>query len=118
MRKRLYTYETKNRRKHHRWFEVGTQPASIKVGRGIAVLACLANAARQTVDPWPLHSEAMGVHPSQADEAAAYSREIGVPTEFDGDGRPIFTSRGHRKRYAEAHGYFDADGGYGDPQKR
>jgi len=48
----------------------------------------------------------------------ADDRRKGVPTDYTRDGCPIFTSRAHRKRYCEAHGYFDRNGGYGDPQKR
>jgi len=67
---------------------------------------------------WPLVSEAMGVHPSQVQAVMADDRRKGVPTDYTRDGCPIFTSRAHRKRYCEAHGYFDRNGGYGDPQKR
>ena len=34
------------------------------------------------------------------------------------DGRAIFNSRAHRKRYCESIGMFDRNGGYGDPQRR
>lgn len=64
----------------------------------------------------PLKSDALGVGLDQIDDAIAHSREIGVPTDFDRKtGEAIFRSRGHRKRYCEATGYVDRDGGYGDP---
>ena len=67
---------------------------------------------------WPIHSRAMGVHPSQIGEAKERAQKIGVPTEFDNKGKAIFTDRSHRKKYCEKLGYFDQDGGYGDPQPK
>lgn len=64
----------------------------------------------------PLASDAVGVNPDQIPEAIEHSRKIGVPIEFNRDGQALFTSRGHRKRYCEAIGFVDNDGGYGDPQ--
>lgn len=66
---------------------------------------------------WPLKSDALGVHPSQVNEAVEQSRKLGVPTEFTPDGRAVLTSQAHRKRYAEAVGFYDRNGGYGDPRK-
>lgn len=66
---------------------------------------------------WPMHSCAMGVGIDQVQEAQEYSRKIGVPTEFDSQtGDAIFTSPAHRKRYCEAHGFIDRNGGFSDPQ--
>lgn len=69
------------------------------------------------VDPWAdgLHSEALAVHPGQVEEARLSAENHGIPTEFDDLGRPVFTSRSHRKRYCRAYNYHDNDGGYGDP---
>lgn len=64
---------------------------------------------------WPLHSDAAAVHPSQIAEAKAFDEKHGVKTDYDKDGRPVFTSKGHRKRYCRAHGLHDRNGGYGDP---
>lgn len=61
-----------------------------------------------------LHSEALAVHPLDIPEAVASARAKGIPTNFDAHGRPIFTSRGHRKRYLKAYGFHDRNGGYGD----
>jgi hypothetical protein len=64
---------------------------------------------------WPMASDAMMVHPSQAQEATANAREIGVPTEYLPDGRPVLTSAAHRKAFARAHHMIDRNGGYSDP---
>jgi hypothetical protein len=65
----------------------------------------------------PLHSEAMAVHPKQIKEAMEFAKKHGVPTNFDAQGRPIFTGRAHRARYMKAHGFYDKSGGYGDAQQ-
>lgn len=63
----------------------------------------------------PLLSDAMAVHPKQVDEAEADAKKKGVPTEFEREfGRPIFTSRAHRKAYIAAYSIHDRNGGYGD----
>lgn len=65
---------------------------------------------------WPIHSESMGVHPSQREDLRKHLEECGVPTEVDADGCPILTGPEHRKRVAEARGFYDRNGGYSDPQ--
>jgi hypothetical protein len=67
---------------------------------------------------WPMYSDAAGVAEHQVPEAMAHSRRIGIPTDFTQDGRAIFTSREHRKKYCEAIGLYDRNGGYSDPQRR
>ncbi len=67
---------------------------------------------------WPQHSDAMGVHESQRAEAYAESVRAGVPTYFDNQGRAVFNSAGHRKRYCETLGYFDRNAGYSDPKPK
>ena len=67
---------------------------------------------------WPLLSDAAGVAEHQVPEAVEHSRRIGIPTDFTPDGRAIFTSRQHRKKYCEAIGLYDRSGGYGDPQRK
>lgn len=66
---------------------------------------------------YPLKSETLGVHSSQRMDAIQESIDVGVPTDFTPDGKAVLESPGHRKRYAEALGYFDKDGGYGDPRR-
>jgi hypothetical protein len=48
---------------------------------------------------WPRTSQAAGVMPSQAAEAARHASECGVPTEFNREGDPVFTSPSHEKKY-------------------
>jgi hypothetical protein len=62
----------------------------------------------------PIISDALAVHPRQVKEAIADARAKGVPTEFLPDGRPVLSSRSHRKRYLKAYGFHDRSGGYGD----
>jgi len=67
---------------------------------------------------WPLHSEALAVHPEQIEEANEICRAKGVPTDHDADGCPILNDRDHRRRYCQAFGFFDRDAGYGDAQRQ
>lgn len=67
---------------------------------------------------WPLVSEAMACHPSQIPQCMEFDHKMGISANYTKDGRPIFRDRAHRKRYCEAYGFFDKNGGYGDPQKR
>lgn len=62
----------------------------------------------------PLASDALAVHGAQVKEATEDSAKKGVPTEFLKDGRPVFRSREHRKKYMQAYGFFDRSAGYGD----
>lgn len=71
----------------------------------------------------PLLSDALAINPSQIEEAQASDKKLGVPTEYvvdhDENGhvcgaRPKFISREHRRRYMQAYGFFDKQGGYGD----
>lgn len=62
----------------------------------------------------PLHSEALAVHSKLVKQQAEKARARGVPTEFDRAGRPVFTSRRHRRDYLRAFGCHDRSGGYGD----
>ena len=68
---------------------------------------------------WPNYNDNLGVSTHQVQEAIAYSRKIGVPTEFcPKTGCAIFTSAKHRKKYAEAMGYKvvgKRGAGYSDP---
>lgn len=67
---------------------------------------------------YPMESTALGVNPSQRKEAYDHSVQIGVPTEFNEKGNPVWKSRSHRKKYCEKIEFFDRDGGYGDPQPK
>lgn len=66
---------------------------------------------------WPMVSDALAVHPTQIGEAHDRARRAGVPTEFTGQGQPIFTSQVHRRDYArKVEGrVVDRNACYGDP---
>lgn len=67
-----------------------------------------------TTTCWPMKSEALAVQPKQIEQARDRAKRHGIPTDFDTFGRPIFTSRGHRKEYMRMEGVHDNHGGYGD----
>lgn len=62
----------------------------------------------------PIESDALAIHPDQIPEAEAHAEKHGVPTQFIEDGRPIFTSREHRRKYMRSVGVHDRRGGYSD----
>lgn len=64
---------------------------------------------------WPMVSDAAGVHPTDAKRAAKHASAVGVPTEFNSDGNPVFTDKHHRRRFLEAHHMYDRNAGHGDP---
>lgn len=72
---------------------------------GAPVEADLASSHGQTT--WPLHSDALGVHPSQIPEAMEQAKRLGVPTNFDPLGRAICTSQAHQDQLAKALGMSD-----------
>lgn len=53
----------------------------------------------------PIYSDAAAVHPSQVNEAIEDAKKKGVPTDFTADGRPIFTSSRHFRKYCKAYGF-------------
>lgn len=69
-------------------------------------------------DIWPMVSAMAGINPSQIDEFRKFDKQKGVPTEYTPDGDVVFRSRRHRKEYCEAHGLYDRNGGYSDPQSK
>lgn len=57
---------------------------------------------------WPMHSDAMEVHPKQLELAKKLDRQRGAPpTEYDSLNRPIWTSEAHKRKYIRAHGVHD-----------
>jgi hypothetical protein len=64
---------------------------------------------------WPMYSDAMGCNPDQIPEMAEHSVRVGVPTQFDDQGRAILTSPRHRKEYGMAIGLYDRNAGHSDP---
>ena len=61
---------------------------------------------------WPKVSWAAGVHPDQVDEAKAFDRKMGVPTDYTSDGEPILTSHKHRREYLKIHKLIDRSAFY------
>lgn len=102
-----------------RVFPMGEAPQKIRVGRKVFERDVAADHRqfKNTPGNWPMYCDASGVNPDQIPEAIAHAKSLGVSCDFTKDGRAIFTSPGHRKRYLEAHGFFDRNGGYGDPQR-
>lgn len=65
---------------------------------------------------WPLHSDAMLVAtPEQQRQVQEHARSMGVRFDFDGQGRPILESQGHRRQVARFFGMTDRNASYGDP---
>ena len=63
---------------------------------------------------WPMESDALGVHPDQAQEFGQFLKERGVPTTVLPNGNPVLASRKHRKEVCAATGMYDRNAGYGD----
>lgn len=74
----------------------------------------MASSRIQKVGPLKRVSEALGVMPSQVDEANEYWSKRVQGVEFLKDGRATFSSRKARKEFLRANGAHDKDGGYGD----
>lgn len=51
-----------------------------------------------------LVSEGAAVHPMDAAQAEVNASKMGVPTHFDSEGRPEFTSFNHQRRYLRTQG--------------
>lgn len=58
---------------------------------------------------YPYAADSLAVHSSQVEEARAASVAIGVPTNFTPDGKIIWESRDHQRRYCQATGYVNRD---------
>jgi hypothetical protein len=99
-----------------RTFSIGKAPRVVRGADGrLLVRDYKAEHPKQRYgDTYPLVSEALGVAESQAKQAEAHSRKIGVPTHFDERGRAIFRSRKHRNDYIKKMKFRDRDAGYGD----
>lgn len=100
-------------------FPCGLAPAEIALEDGTVCTrnlgAEIAGRGPDTPSCWPMKSTALAVHRTQAKQYAEFAAKHGVPTEFDTrEGKPIFESREHRRRYCELVGAVDLDGGYGD----
>lgn len=117
-----YCYTTRNGSNTvDRYFPFGMAPKKIRVGGRVADRDVVAEHSSTSSTPgnWPMESDAAGVCPTQIDEVQRHSMKIGVPTQFNRKtGAAIFRTRRHRKKYLEAIGMFDRDGGHSDPQRK
>lgn len=116
-----YCFTTKEGETVERWFPMGKAPEYVRLEDGRRArrdILAEHGEFRPTCGNWPILSDALGVHPSQVAEATAQAHSVGVPTEFRPDGRAVLRSPEHRKRFAEALGFYDLNGGYGDPQRK
>ncbi len=66
-------------------------------------------------DIWPFASYAAGVSAAEIPAMRKIDKENGVPTDYTGDGDPVFTGPKHRKKYCEVHNLFDRNAGHNDP---
>ena len=89
------------------------------------ILAYAANFKNRVAGPrtepgsmYPMCSDAAGINPDHRVEQMAADKKMGVETHYNREGQAVFTDKGHRKRYCEAHGMYDRNGSYGDPQRR
>ena len=64
---------------------------------------------------WPIHSDALGVHPEQVPEFRDAAKKDGVPTDFTPSGEPILNDMAHCRRYWKHRGVFDKAGFTGGP---
>ena len=63
---------------------------------------------------WPQASWALA-SPGNEKQEAEFLASRGVPTEFDGKGRPVLRDRRPRADVLRAYGMHDRDAGYSDP---
>lgn len=63
-----------------------------------------------------MRSDALGINPDQRVEAMKADAELGCSIEYDEIGRAVFRSKKQYRRYAEAHGFMDRNGGYESPR--
>lgn len=100
-----------------RRFSMFDIPDKVKLGDKVFIRDIRAEHSgfQNTAGNWPMKSDAAGVASHQVKEAYEHSVKNGVPTQFTSDGRAIFTSRAHRKKYCQLIGLHDRNGGYSDP---
>jgi hypothetical protein len=58
---------------------------------------------------WPYTSNSVGCHPIDRQAFMTAAAKAGVPTEFNMQGKAVFTSREHQKQYAKAFGLANFD---------
>lgn len=68
---------------------------------------------------YPMASSAVGVHPAQVKEHMEFLRSKGCgQVDHTKGGDVIFKDKNQRRQVCEALGFFDRNGGYGDPQPK
>lgn len=116
-----YCYTTNDGLTVEKVYRVGKAPKTVTTFDGTTAFRDIVaehQGFSDTPGNWPQKSDAVGCHPDQIEDERKRSVAQGCPTEFTPDGRRIFTSAGHRKRWCELNGYYDRNGGYGDPQRK
>jgi hypothetical protein len=118
----LYCYTTEGGMTLDLPFPMGKAPASIELETGeiarrdiAAEHGSVKTPRRLSVNPWPMWSDALGVHTGQVKAAEKYYAGKGIPTDFcSKTGRARITSRQHRNAVMREGHYHDRDAGYGD----
>lgn len=74
---------------------------------------------RRAIAKWPLTSLSAAINAEDVGEQRKFLRERGVDMDYEitpecDTAMPIFRDRAHRRKFCEATGFIDRDGGYGD----
>jgi hypothetical protein len=113
----IYCYTTKDGETREEQFRMGKAPTTVRFpdGRvGRRDLVAEHRGFRHTPGNWPQVSYSLSVKPWQREEATKKLTALGVPTEFNAQGLPVFRSKGHRNAHLRARGAADMDACYGD----
>jgi hypothetical protein len=89
-------------------------PEEFRAGGGKIHELAEGTVALDSLKAWPVHSDALGVHPTQVKDAVAFYKSKGVHVEFDRACRLIMRDRAHRNEVLRASGFHDRNAGYGD----
>lgn len=65
--------------------------------------------ATSSTKGWPYTSTSIGCHPADRKKHMRQMAKLGVPTEYDKEGRAIFISRDHQRRFCQATGRVNYD---------
>ncbi len=94
----FYRYKTKDGVTADQSFQSGKAPEYIIID-GKRANRDFSTINTQPSAGWPMEPcVASGVHPDQAGELRDHYEKHGVPTEVNGEGDPIYTSRKHQDR--------------------
>lgn len=73
--------------------------------------------AIQSPATYPMVSDALGCHPTQAREFESRARSLGITgISYNENGDCIIADRSSRRKWCEARGIRDRNAGYSDPQ--